>query len=325
MGLKRHSEKNSVNFKVNELLKEHPELTATVTQNGWMNEERFIEWILRHLPAPKRIGWFIIDLYSAHRTPAVIEAIKSRGYIPIFIPGGCTSKLQFHDVYVNKTFKEEVLKHVQMSRIDIIDQMDWTNKEDVKRIAELKPSRETLLKAVAAAEETLLPCVLVEGISKLVLPRAVWSGPKVKMGTISTPEVSAEVSADHNEILKGVFKLIEQAEDKIARREAIARGEVEATTVSDDDEDGDADLTEIIALDSHPVMKRVEVVIDGDYEVIHDDDEYVVVDDDDEDEDDVDIIEWVGSDAENEIDDDDDEATTDSQVKTVGTKRRRSE
>lgn len=50
--------------------------------------------------------WIIIDLFSAHRTEEVIAAIEAKGYLIFFIPAGCTSKLQYHDVYFNRVFKK---------------------------------------------------------------------------------------------------------------------------------------------------------------------------------------------------------------------------
>lgn len=57
--------------------------------------ERFREW-----PA-----WLVIDLYPVHQDKEALAILKAKNITPLFIEGGCSSKLQFHDVYVNHVFK----------------------------------------------------------------------------------------------------------------------------------------------------------------------------------------------------------------------------
>ena len=98
--------KNSVNRKAEALEEQHNVATA-VTTSGWMTAAVFIRWIGKYVPQLNiekgERGWLLLDLFAAHRTPEVIKAIKLKGFIPFFIPGGCTSKLQFHDVMVNRS------------------------------------------------------------------------------------------------------------------------------------------------------------------------------------------------------------------------------
>lgn len=83
------------------------DVRAVATANGWMNEDVFLSFVNKTLPRVAN-GWFIIDLYRAHRTTKVLDAIKEKGWIPFFIPGGCTSILQVHDLVVNKPFKQHI-------------------------------------------------------------------------------------------------------------------------------------------------------------------------------------------------------------------------
>jgi hypothetical protein len=62
-------------------------------------------------------------MYAAHRTPNVIKAAREKGYTMVFVPGGMTSKLQFHDVYVNKPFKVQMRDRYSdhlMQRLEVL-------------------------------------------------------------------------------------------------------------------------------------------------------------------------------------------------------------
>mmetsp|Transcript_45066 Transcript_45066/g.139056 ORF Transcript_45066/g.139056 Transcript_45066/m.139056 type:complete len:333 (-) Transcript_45066:56-1054(-) len=89
--------------------KEKLECPHEVSDNGWMNEDVMIKWI-GSLPKPPvgRIAWLVVDVYAAHRTSRVVSEAKARGYRFLFIPPGCTSKLQIHDVFLNKPFKQSI-------------------------------------------------------------------------------------------------------------------------------------------------------------------------------------------------------------------------
>jgi hypothetical protein len=82
---------------------------AVATANGWMNEDTFLAFINKTLPRVD-YGWFVMDLFSAHRTPKVLDALKAKGWTVFFVPGGCTSIAQVHDKVANKPFKARVRK-----------------------------------------------------------------------------------------------------------------------------------------------------------------------------------------------------------------------
>ncbi|CUG89304.1 Hypothetical protein, putative, partial [Bodo saltans] len=82
---------------------------VTVSENGWMNTDTFIEWTkeLPKVPAGTR-GLVVLDVFAAHRCEKSLSRLKDLNYDVVFIPGGCTSELQVHDVYVNRPFKAAV-------------------------------------------------------------------------------------------------------------------------------------------------------------------------------------------------------------------------
>jgi hypothetical protein len=47
----------------------------------------------------------LLGLYAAHRTQELLNLLSDADIDVIFVPGGCTSLLQLHDVALNKAFK----------------------------------------------------------------------------------------------------------------------------------------------------------------------------------------------------------------------------
>lgn len=80
---------------------------AAQATSGWMTEAIFLDVVdrLHDLKQFGRRGLLVVDLFAAHRTEAVRQKAKERGYAIAYIPGGCTSKAQPHDVSCNKSFK----------------------------------------------------------------------------------------------------------------------------------------------------------------------------------------------------------------------------
>ena len=76
--------------------------------------ERFVEKILTpwaarqeeelNLP-PDQKALIILDVYAAHRTPAVLKCFENAGWLMQFVPGNCTEELQPLDVSVNAVLK----------------------------------------------------------------------------------------------------------------------------------------------------------------------------------------------------------------------------
>lgn len=90
-------------------LSEQGQVDAAVTTNGWMDGPTMVKWVQKLDAVPAGTGWLVMDLFAAHRTPAVLNAAKQRGYTVLFIPAGMTGLLQFHDVIINKTFKQRLV------------------------------------------------------------------------------------------------------------------------------------------------------------------------------------------------------------------------
>ena len=64
-------------------------------EKAWIDETMMLEWIdLVWEPATERSqALLILDLFSAHTTPAVKQRLKEINTVPVVIPGGCTSKI----------------------------------------------------------------------------------------------------------------------------------------------------------------------------------------------------------------------------------------
>jgi hypothetical protein len=82
-------------------------------EKGFMNAEKFREWIEKILaPLPSRSSKeiLLLDAFSAHADKKALKGLRDLKFIPVFIPGGCTSYLQPLDVVVNKPFKDHFRK-----------------------------------------------------------------------------------------------------------------------------------------------------------------------------------------------------------------------
>ena len=101
----------------------------------------------------------IMDLYSAHRTEAVLNLLKENDIDVLFIPGGCTGLLQLMDVALNKILKK-------------IYSEIWCKFRCVNK---LPPTRELITEWVAKAlQELPATKTLLPAFKKLVLEN-VWT------------------------------------------------------------------------------------------------------------------------------------------------------
>jgi len=105
---KAKSDTGPIAKEVRDAAKKHG-CTADVSTNGWSTGVVFYRWLKTELvnlhPGKRRL--LIMDLYSSHRTPEVLELLKGEGIDVVFIPGGCTGVLQLMDVALNKKVKKE--------------------------------------------------------------------------------------------------------------------------------------------------------------------------------------------------------------------------
>jgi DDE superfamily endonuclease len=77
-------------------------------KNGWMDAATFQKWIERVwrpfcIGKPKTL--LLMDCFSVHVMPTMIEELEQCGTKVIFIPKGYTCQLQVLDVGINKPFK----------------------------------------------------------------------------------------------------------------------------------------------------------------------------------------------------------------------------
>ena len=77
-----------------------------------MNDLVFLNYIENFLVPTLggRPTLFSLDLMGSHKTPAVLDKLKSHNITPSLIPGGCTSLVQPLAIAINKSFKEIMRK-----------------------------------------------------------------------------------------------------------------------------------------------------------------------------------------------------------------------
>jgi len=75
------------------------------------------------LPQPERV--VVLDIFSGPKTKKVLDAMKERHIIPVYIPDGCTGYVQPMDTILNKLVKdkiadilEEMLEEVDLEETD---------------------------------------------------------------------------------------------------------------------------------------------------------------------------------------------------------------
>ncbi|RPA95569.1 DDE-domain-containing protein [Choiromyces venosus 120613-1] len=93
-----------------EKLKYHLGVLIEFNPTAYMNDNLFENYITQHLVPVLggRPTLFAMDLMGSHKTPAILDLLRSHDITPSLIPGGCTSLLQPLDISVNKPFKEMV-------------------------------------------------------------------------------------------------------------------------------------------------------------------------------------------------------------------------
>ena len=90
---------------------------VSVQTKAWMDEDLmteylehiwqpYVEEIADKLGLPDHNALLTLDSFRAHTTDKITKAIEEHSTTHCVIPGGCTSKLQPLDVYVNKPLKQ---------------------------------------------------------------------------------------------------------------------------------------------------------------------------------------------------------------------------
>ena len=85
-----------------------PDVTVEFNSTAYNNEGLFKQWIEEEL-APitnQKDTMLVMDVASFHKTPEILDHLKSINILPTLIPPGCTSILQPLDTAVNKPFKQ---------------------------------------------------------------------------------------------------------------------------------------------------------------------------------------------------------------------------
>ena len=120
---------------------------VAVQKKAWMDEtlmHRWIEEVLTPFTARRRT-LLILDSFSAHMTPDTEKLLKKRNAVPIFITGGCTSKLQPLDISINKPFKNLLAECWAKFMLSSAEQLDLAPAEDEDTAPVLKAATDAEL------------------------------------------------------------------------------------------------------------------------------------------------------------------------------------
>jgi hypothetical protein len=129
-------------------------ICARASPNGWNNESVFLKFLRDEIPTVlPGAGWLILDLFKAHKTDPVLDLIKQKGYTPFFIPAGCTSVKQVHDVFINRLFKQKVT--------------EWYGEHVLNGLGSIKTL--DMIDMIVECSVQVPKALLQEGIEKLVL------------------------------------------------------------------------------------------------------------------------------------------------------------
>eukprot|EP00744_Colponema_vietnamica_P001305 GILI01002181.1.p1 GENE.GILI01002181.1~~GILI01002181.1.p1 ORF type:complete len:232 (-),score=23.99 GILI01002181.1:230-925(-) len=156
-------------------------------------------------------AWIILDLHKSHLGSETMDILKKKGYTPFFIPAYCTGSLQFHDVYVNRSFKRLRCTY-------------WCNDRD------WRPSRRSVIKSIEKATSNLPFDVISRGFRRLILPESVISdskGPQAP-GTLQPqtpkPFISTNIFTRYQaRQMRKLEKHMAREEKRASRRERKAK------------------------------------------------------------------------------------------------------
>ncbi len=133
---------------------------VTVSEKAWMNEDKmmlFIKQILvpYYAETTEKLGidgkaiFLNSDMFKAHLTDKVQTELFAQDYVPLYIPGGTTSKLQPLDVGINKPFKQ-ALRSIWANYV-----RDQVSANPDRRFKVPAPSNELITQWVSQAWEVL--------------------------------------------------------------------------------------------------------------------------------------------------------------------------
>jgi transposase-like protein len=200
------------------LLSNSVDIHAAVSHNGWIDEALFLKFLNTILqPSLEQSAWLVLDMYSSHRTKAVLLKMKEIGYSPKFIPPGCTSLVQVHDVCVNKPFKEAIRLYYD-THCCVMKSM-------------VKISRIEVLQMVKTGIQTVNENLLRDGILKLILLPAMQQLQPIQHPHPQDPQLQQQThaqqsqpqlvplleanEADMNKIISQDFDLSEHSDEDI--------------------------------------------------------------------------------------------------------------
>ena len=99
-------------------------------EKAYANESTTLEWLKQQYryasetPFELRPRLLVIDVYSAQKTPAVLQTMADLNTIPSMIPGGCTGYIQPLDVAFNKPLKDRIRELAEQHYDDHAEQWD---------------------------------------------------------------------------------------------------------------------------------------------------------------------------------------------------------
>lgn len=197
----------------------------------------------------------ILDLWTVHRTDDFINLLKSKNFLPVFVPGGLTGEHQPQDVSFNRPFKAELGRQFERWFCDLSEEEQRTaGKLSVLKCHILTWLFSALLHCEDHVDKTVLAGWRRAGLMPAVTPRSeLQLQAKVRfpdLAAITKPPTPEEMAAAKSDSSLAQLELGEETEEVIEEGEIMhlvvnpapaAAALSSPSAVADADADADAD------------------------------------------------------------------------------------
>lgn len=138
------------------------------TPSGWQTGDSFLQYLKDELPDIRGFhGLLVMDLHQSHLTEPVRNWLKKKNWHVKYVPAGCTSVEQVHDLVVNKPFKAALRKEYSSKCIDAAEKAKATGVKIDKR--DLRSDRAEVVRWVVAANKAVRTEVVRAAIQKHIV------------------------------------------------------------------------------------------------------------------------------------------------------------
>ena len=223
----------------------------------------------------------ILDLWTVHRTDDFINLLKSRNFLPVFVPGGLTGEHQPQDVSFNRPFKAELGRQFERWFMNL-------SAEERRNAGKLSVLKGHILTWVYSAleycgcyiDKTVLAGWRRAGLMPAVTPRSeLQLQAKVlfpDINTITKPPTREEMAAAKSDASLSNLEIGEEIDEVIEEGEiihivvhpaaaAVAGADADSDAVIDADVDGEVELvvSSVRSVSLNPVVEKAADAADA--------------------------------------------------------------